>query len=97
MSIPKEAEPKQLTLVVSGADLYEASCPELRIAYYSEDIDAAREGLYTALNQKATSIAKRNGDFPLSDLAPYAKLFVKNRKKVRDAILEGKEILAAEA
>jgi hypothetical protein len=88
-----EAKPRQLTLVVTGADVYQASCPELRLAYYSEDINVARNGLYRALNRKATSIVKSNGHFPIADLVPYAELFVNNRNRVKESLLKGREIL----
>lgn len=92
-ALERESQPRQLTFILSGADVYQASCPELEISYYSEDADEAKRGLSSALSAKATAIVNCNGTFPFRELEPYARLFVNNADKVRKALMEGNPIL----
>lgn len=86
---------RRLTLVISGADVYEVSCPELRISYYSEDVNTAKDGLFRTLSIKANSLVKRNGTCPSPDLLPYARLFLDNQREVKEAIIQGRDVLVA--
>lgn len=81
-----EGKPEQLTLVMIGGDVYEASCPELRVAYYAEDPMEARKGLYRNAINKARSITEQGDEFPIRDLLPPAITFFENRPAIVKAL-----------
>jgi len=86
----------RLTLFVYGAFSKEISCPELRVAVFSDGQEVAEgdiERFFVAMHEKCRAIIAAGESYPLQGLVPYAKLFWNNQETVRRNLSKQNEVL----
>lgn len=86
----------KLKLIISGANMQEISCPELRFSYFvgEEVLKEDLEKFYSLLAAKCDGIISAGEIYRVKSLVPFARLFKDNQEIVKENILRREEILA---